>query len=252
MDRKRMEWDTKPRHRYIFDSQFTCSFFHLTDLSIVFHWADLLCVCSCIIWDGNFKYVTRAKKTWCLHLWKIVCCMLILWHCVTITCSVKERDHFVHWKKNRPNKRQMIVRRNLYGSIWLSKISCNLKHYNNLLRIQIVRNHTHDLALSEQVCHQKELRNFSSGSKWILFEHLCVEINCIWCFVFIRFALFFCHLFYCYINSLGMQSIWCSSVVVARANYFMVALGISKKKIVTQTLSMLILSHDYDSWTNID
>lgn len=31
----------------------------------------------------------------------------------------------------------MIVRRNLYGSIWLSKISCNLKHYNNLLRIQM-------------------------------------------------------------------------------------------------------------------
>lgn len=127
--------------------------------------------------------------------------------CHNYMLSERKRSFCSLQKKNRPNKRQMIVRRNLYGSIWLSKISCNLKHYNNLLRIQIVRNHTHDLALSEQVCHQKELRNFSSGSKWILFEHLCVEINCIWCFVFIRFALFFCHLFYCYINSLGMQSI---------------------------------------------
>lgn len=31
----------------------------------------------------------------------------------------------------------MILRRNLFGSIWLAKISCNLNHYNNLLRIQM-------------------------------------------------------------------------------------------------------------------
>lgn len=57
--------------------------------------------------------------------------------CHNYMLSERKRSFCSLQKKNRPNKRQMIVRRNLYGSIWLSKISCNLKHYNNLLRIQM-------------------------------------------------------------------------------------------------------------------
>lgn len=123
----------------------------------------------------------------------------------------------------------MILRRNLYGSIWLAKISCNLNHYNNLLRIQMCGIiHMTLLYQNKSVTRKNYVISLADQNGSCLNTFVLKLIVSGVLFLF-NARSFFCHLFYCYINSLGMQSI--CSVVVARATLWS-HLEFQKKKLL--------------------
>lgn len=121
----------------------------------------------------------------------------------------QETDHFAVYKLHEPKKKWNGPKPDdkFYSKTQFMEIciwSYGSHTFHAVCESQLVANHVHDLARSEQVCHRSELRNFSAGLNWILLTPLCCWIN--WSLALKQIAIFCvtrCIVFYL----LEMQSI---------------------------------------------
>lgn len=190
-------------HEYIFDSKFTCLFFHLTDLSLLYCiviWADLV-----YYMGRKFQIRDQHQKLVYLHC-ENHCCMLMRWHCVTITCAdaaCKRNRSFCCLKNAWTEKKELVQNQmtNYSKTQFMERFiwSYGSHTFHAVCESQLVANHVDDLARSEQVCHRSELRNFSAGLNWILLTPLCCWNN--WSLALKQIAILFCHSFYCILST---------------------------------------------------
>lgn len=207
---KRMKWKKKKqRHTNTFLIRNLRAFFHLTDLSLLY----CIVIRADLVYYMGRKFQIRDQHQKMVYLhWENHCCMLMRWHCVTITCAdaacTRNRSFCclqIAWteKKNEMVQNQMTN----YSKTQFMELciwSYGSHTFHAVCESQLVANHVHDLARSEQVCHRSELRNFSAGLNWILLTPLCCWIN--WSLALKQIAIFCvarCIVFYL----LEMQSI---------------------------------------------